>query len=159
MLALQRQRVLEEEVGALKARVTALEAGHRPPSPSSRPVTRRTALADYIKQSGGIHPSKRPKKVKKDADMLKDPLNGICLTQPELIAALEAQEAKQAEKDAAKQRQKEEAKAGAKQRRAETTAANKKRKAEEKAAEKAAKRLQASNSAAESQEQGLRALY
>jgi hypothetical protein len=138
MLSLQKQRVLEERVGQLEARVAALEAGHHPSaSVSSRPSTRRSTLQELVTRSVGVHPSKKAKKEKKkDNDMLKTPLNGLCLTEPQLIQALEEQEVKQKEKDDAKEKRKEEAQAAAKQRREEKKAATKKRKAEKKVAQK-----------------------
>jgi hypothetical protein len=131
--------VLEEEIGQLKARMTALEAGHI--SSSASPPVRATVLADLVHQRSGVHPSKRPRKEKKEKtekkeDMLKTALHGHCLTAPELIAALKEQEAEQQKKEDAKQRRKDEVAAATKQSRLEAAAATRKRKAEDKSAEK-----------------------
>jgi hypothetical protein len=133
--------VLEDEIGQLKARVAALEAGHI--SASNNPV-RAPVLADVVKRRTGAHPSKQPRKEKKE-EMLKSPLNGHFLTSPALIAALREQEAEHRKKDDAKQKDKQEQAAAGKQRRQEVAAATRKRKAEEKGAQREeAKRIKSS---------------
>jgi hypothetical protein len=129
MMTQQRIRTLEQEVGRLKASVAALEASRVvPPQPVGS-----IALEEYVRSRAGVHPSKKPKKAKKQDNMLKATPAGACLTRPEVIAAFAVQEAEVKKKETAAAKAKDEAAQARKEARQQRTAENKKRKAEEKA--------------------------
>jgi hypothetical protein len=133
MMTQQRIRALEQEVGRLKATVAELQASRCPPPPVQAPAF---ILEDYVRNRASIHPSQKPKKTKKNQDMIKGLASGACLTTPELIAALAAQESAIKEKEAAVAKAKQENAARRKEERQRKAAENKKRKAEQQASDR-----------------------